>query len=103
MPVRSCYNGEVVANVGAANRTHALEAISGAVQAFEVTRKLPAYERQKVLRSVAAQISSRAEEFALALTLESGKPIKTARLEAGSVGFTFQTAAEQTTRTHGGC
>jgi acyl-CoA reductase-like NAD-dependent aldehyde dehydrogenase len=99
--VRSPYNGEVVANVVAANRSHALEAISGAVQAFEVTRKLPAYERQKVLRSVAAQISSRAEEFALAMALESGKPIKTARMEVARSVFTFEVAAEESTRIYG--
>jgi acyl-CoA reductase-like NAD-dependent aldehyde dehydrogenase len=101
MPVRSPYNGEVVANVVAANRSHALEAISGAVQAFEVTRKLPAYERQRILRSVAAQISSRAEEFALAMALESGKPIKTARMEVARSIFTFEVAAEESTRIYG--
>src|SRR5437016_8367111 len=81
MPVYSPYNGEIVANVITATRTHALEAIAGAVEAFEVTRKLPAFERQRVLRSVAVQISSRAEEFARAMSLESGKTIKTARAE----------------------
>jgi len=101
MPVRSPYNGEVVANVVVANRSHALEAISGAVQAFEVTRKLPAYERQRVLRSVAAQISSRAEEFAQAMALESGKPIKTARMEVSRSVFTFEVAAEESTRIYG--
>jgi len=101
LPVRSPYNGEVVANVVAANRSHALEAISGAVQAFEVTRKLPAYERQRVLRSVAVQISSRAEEFAQAMALESGKPIKTARMEVSRSVFTFEVAAEESTRIYG--
>jgi acyl-CoA reductase-like NAD-dependent aldehyde dehydrogenase len=101
MPVRSPYNGEVVANVITATHTHALEAISGAVQAFEATRKLPAYERQRILRSVAASIASRAEEFALAMAQESGKPIKTARMEVARSVFTFEVAAEESTRIYG--
>ncbi|HEV3037930.1 MAG TPA: aldehyde dehydrogenase family protein [Candidatus Angelobacter sp.] len=99
--VRSPYNGEVVANVVAASRADALEAISGAVQAFEVTRKLPSYERQRVLRTVAAQISKRAEEFAQIMALESGKPIKTARLEVARSVFSFEVAAEESTRIYG--
>ncbi|HEV2991259.1 MAG TPA: aldehyde dehydrogenase family protein [Candidatus Angelobacter sp.] len=100
-PVRSPYNGEVVANIVTASRSDALEAISGAVQAFEVTRKLPSYERQRVLKTVAAQISSRAEEFAQTMALESGKPIKTARLEVARSVFTFEVAAEESTRIYG--
>src|SRR5581483_4599117 len=101
VPVCSPYDGEVVANVVAANRADALEAISGAVQSFEVTRKLPSYERQKILRTVAAQISARAEEFAHIMALESGKPIKTARAEVARSVFTFEVAAEESTRIYG--
>jgi len=101
MPVRSPYNGEIVGNVITARRAHALEAISGAVQAFEVTRKLPSFERQRVLRSVAAQLSSRTEEFARTMALESGKPIKTARVEVARSVFTFEVAAEESTRIYG--
>lgn len=101
VPVRSPYNGEVVANVVAATRADAVEAIAGAVQAFEVTRKLPSYERQKILRTVAGQIAERAEEFAHIMALESGKPIKTARAEVARSVFTFEVAAEESTRIYG--
>ncbi|HXB22421.1 MAG TPA: aldehyde dehydrogenase family protein, partial [Candidatus Solibacter sp.] len=101
MQVHSPYNGEIVANVITAPRAHALEAIAGAVQAFEITRKLPSFERQRVLRSVAAQISSRAEEFARVMALESGKPIKTARAEVARSVFTFEVAAEESARIYG--
>jgi acyl-CoA reductase-like NAD-dependent aldehyde dehydrogenase len=101
IPVRSPYNGEVVANVITATRAQALEAISGAVQAFEVTRKIPAYERQRILGTVAANIASQAEEFALAMAQESGKPIKTARMEVARSVFTFEVAAEESTRIYG--
>lgn len=101
LPVRSPYNGEVVANVVAATRADAMEAILGAAQAFEITRKLPSYERQKVLRTVAAQIAARAEEFAHIMAQESGKPIKTARAEVARSVFTFEVAAEESTRIYG--
>ncbi len=100
-PVRSPFNGDVVANVVAASRADALEAISGVVQAFEITRKLPSHERQKILRTVAAQIAARAEEFAHIMALESGKPIKTARAEVARSVFTFEVAAEESTRIYG--
>ncbi len=100
-PVRSPFNGDVVANVVAASRADALEAISGVVQAFEIARKLPSYERQKILRTVAAQIAARAEEFAHIMALESGKPIKTARTEVARSVFTFEVAAEESTRIYG--
>src|SRR5579859_3683051 len=76
-------------------------AITAAVRSFEVTRKLPSYERQRVLREVAQQISSRHEEFSRSITLESGKPIKTARAEVDRAVFTFTIAAEEATRIGG--
>src|SRR5579871_1177989 len=100
-PVRSPYTGEIVGNVVSATRTHAEEAIAGAVQAFEGTRKLPAYERQRILQRVAHEIAARTEDFARLMALEAGKPIKVARGEVGRAIFTFQCAAEESTRIYG--
>jgi len=79
LPVRSPYTGETVAHVVAATKRHAEEAIAAAVEAFAVTRRIPAYERQRVLQRVSDQMASRSEEFARMMALEAGKPIKTAR------------------------
>ena len=39
------------------------EAVEAAVAAFEVTRKLPAYERGRILREISAGIRARREEL----------------------------------------
>jgi acyl-CoA reductase-like NAD-dependent aldehyde dehydrogenase len=99
--VRSPFDGQTVANVIAARREHAEEAIAGAAAAFSVTRKLAAFERQRVLDRVSAAIAARSEEFARMMALEAGKPLRTARAEAGRAAFTFKTAGEESTRIYG--
>ena len=39
------------------------EAVEAAVAAFEVTRKLPAYERGRILREISAGLRDRREEL----------------------------------------
>ena len=60
---------------------HAEAAIAASVKAFGTTRRLPAFERQRVLRRVAENIAERKEEFARTIAQEAGKPIKAARTE----------------------
>src|SRR3954468_3082945 len=57
------------------------EAVQAAVSAFEVTRKLPAYERADMLRCISVGINRRREDLARTMTLESGKPIRDALVE----------------------
>src|SRR5579859_5054776 len=99
--IRSPYDQKVVGVATFAGAEQVEAAITAAVRSFEVTRKLPSYERQRVLREVAQQISSRHEEFSRSITLESGKPIKTARAEVDRAVFTFTIAAEEATRIGG--
>ncbi len=84
-----------------ATADHAERAIQSAVQAFGSTRRLPAFERQRVLRSIAQYISAHKEEFARTMAQEAGKPIKAARTEVERAVFTFTVAAEETTRIPG--
>lgn len=91
----------VIARVVQPERKHVEAAIAASVKAFEVTRKLGAYERQRVLRAVADGIAARREEFARTLALEAGKPIKTARVEVDRAILTFSIAAEESTRIYG--
>ena len=99
--IRSPYDNTVVGRVFQGRREHAEAAIAAAVKAFGTTRRLPAFERQRVLRRVAQTIAERKEEFAHTLALEAGKPIKSARTEVDRAVFTFTVAAEETTRIHG--
>ena len=99
--VRSPYDGSVVGTVCQGRREHAEAAIAAAVKAFGTTRRLPAFERQRVLRRVAQGIAERKEEFARTVAQEAGKPIKAARTEVERAVFTFTVAAEESTRIYG--
>jgi acyl-CoA reductase-like NAD-dependent aldehyde dehydrogenase len=99
--VRSPFDQRVVGRVPVALSEHVEQAIEAAVKAFAVTRKLGAYERQKALGKIAAELTERAEEFAQCISAEAGKPIRTARGEVERAAFCFQYAAEETTRLNG--
>src|ERR1700719_4733016 len=99
--IKAPYDGNVIASVFQGRREHAEAAIAAAVKAFGTTRRLPAFERQRVLRRVSANILERKEEFARTLAQEAGKPIKAARIEVERAIFTFNVAAEESTRIYG--
>lgn len=96
------HDHSVVVGTGyRATAQHAEAAVQAAQRAFEVTRKLPSYERQRVLREIADGIRARRDEFARVLALEAGKPIKTARVEVDRAIFTFSVAADEALRISG--
>ncbi|HWF93109.1 MAG TPA: aldehyde dehydrogenase family protein [Terriglobales bacterium] len=99
--IKSPFDQAVVAQVFQGQKKHAEAAIAAAVKAFGTTRRLPAFERQRVLRRVAQAITERKEEFAHTMALEAGKPIKTSRQEVDRAIFTFTVAAEESTRIYG--
>ena len=99
--VRAPFDGSGIAQVVQARREHALGAIAASVKAFGTTRRLPAFERQRVLRRVAQSITERRDEFSRTLAQEAGKPIKLARIEVDRAVFIFNVAAEETTRIYG--
>ena len=99
--IRSPYDQSPVGAVFQGRREHAEAAIVAAAKAFGTTRRLPAFERQRVLRQVAATITARKEEFARTMAQESGKPLKVARSEVERGIFTFNVAAEESTRIYG--
>src|ERR1041384_1561703 len=75
--IRAPYDGSPIAQIFEGAREHAELAIAAAAQAFGSTRKFPAFERQRVLRSMAA------------------------RTEVERAIFTFTVAAEESTRIPG--
>lgn len=93
--------GQIVGSTHRASATHVEEAIRGAVQAFEVTRHLGGFDRQRILRNIAHSIEKQKEELARIVALEAGKPIKAARVEVERGAFTFAIAAEEAVRIGG--
>lgn len=99
--VHSPYDDALVAVVHRAGPDEIEASISGAVQAFEVTRRLPSWKRAEILEAISTGIARRREEFSRTIALEAGKPIRTARAEVDRAVFTFKIAAEEAKRIYG--
>jgi acyl-CoA reductase-like NAD-dependent aldehyde dehydrogenase len=76
-------------------------AVHAAVSAFEVTRKLPAYERGRALREISAGLTARREEIGALMTSEIGKLTADSILEVDRTALTFRLAAEEAERMYG--
>ena len=77
------------------------KAVEAAVRAFEVTRRMPAYERGAILRRISAGIAERREELGRLISLEAGKPIRDALVEVDRASLTFRLGAEEAERMYG--
>ncbi|MCM8525784.1 MAG: aldehyde dehydrogenase family protein [Lentisphaeraceae bacterium] len=95
------YSGEVATSVALADEKAIDEAIAAAVKAEKPMRKMTPYERQNVLNHCVKRFTERAEELALALCAEAGKPINDARGEVSRLIDTFRVAAEEAVRLEG--
>lgn len=101
LEVRDKYTGEVATRVALAGPDAIDAGIAGAVAAAEPMAKLPAYERQAVLKHCVKRFEERFDELALALCIEAGKPIKDAQGEVGRLIDTFRVASEEAVRVYG--
>ncbi len=99
--VTSPYDHSVLAVISEAGSDDVEVALESAVQAFAVTRKMTSQQRADVLHKIVEGITSRREEFARTICQEAGKPIRTARVEVDRAIYTFQVAAEESTRIYG--
>jgi glyceraldehyde-3-phosphate dehydrogenase (NADP+) len=72
--------------------------MAAAVEGFDVTRHLPAYERGAILRNVSTGLKARREEFGRLLAREAGKPIRDALVEVDRATLTFRLGAEEAER-----
>ncbi len=101
LAVTDKYTGEVATRVALADATAIEQAIASAVAAVGPMRALKAYQRRAVLEHCVRRFGERAEELALSLCIEAGKPIKDSRGEVARLIDTFRIAAEESTRVVG--
>ncbi len=78
-PSLSPRDASHLADIAHANATDVDAAYQAAANAFPAWSKLPGAERGKYLYRIARLLQDRAREFAVAETLDGGKPIKEAR------------------------
>jgi len=98
--VRNPYTGDVLARVPEASPENMKSAVAAARKAFE-EEKLPAYGRSEILENTSRLIAENKEEFAMTISIESGKPIRTSRSEVDRTVLTFKFAAEEAKRVGG--
>ncbi|HIY65072.1 MAG TPA: aldehyde dehydrogenase family protein [Candidatus Agrococcus pullicola] len=94
--VTNRWGGEPFATVHRGRREHAVAAVDAAEVALE--RRLPPYERARILEAAAEYIAAHVEDFAQAVTAEIGKPITASRGEVRRAVGTLRFAAEEARR-----
>ncbi|MBL8298805.1 MAG: aldehyde dehydrogenase family protein [Rhodanobacteraceae bacterium] len=101
LEVTDKFTGAVATRVALADAVAIDAAIAAAVEAQQPLRRFAPYQRQAVLEHCIARFRARAEEMAVALCIEAGKPIKDARGEVARLIDTFKVAAEESLRIDG--
>lgn len=95
------YSGKLATRVALADEAAIDQAIGAAAAAAEPMRRMKPYQRQAVLNHCVMRFTERAEELAVSLCIEAGKPIKDARGEVSRLIDTFRIAAEESVRLYG--
>jgi len=94
MQVTDSYDHAWVDSVPMASIEDMDAAISAAAQAFEISKRVPAFERMATLARAAALIGERHEEFARTIAREGIKTIREARKEVTRAIDTMKISAE---------
>ncbi len=95
------YNKEPFAEVHFGDEKIFSEAIGSAEKSFSTIKEIPAYKISEILHGISSKIAEKREEFARAMALEAGKPVKTARGEVDRAVHTMQLGAEECMRIYG--
>ncbi|MFD1985177.1 NAD-dependent succinate-semialdehyde dehydrogenase [Mesorhizobium newzealandense] len=77
------------------------EALAAAAKGFETWRRVSPFDRSKLLRKAANILRERNELIATLMTLEQGKPIAEARMEAFAAADIIDWFAEEARRSYG--
>jgi glyceraldehyde-3-phosphate dehydrogenase (NADP+) len=99
--VRNPYNNEIIGIVCRPSPNDVEQSIASASLAFEKTKKMPSFQRSKILLKAASIIEKRKEEISKILCLEAGKPIQSSRGEVTRAVCTLTIAAEEAKRLSG--
>ncbi len=100
-PVELPYDGSEVGIIYQATKEEVEAAVGAAAAALPAMREMTLDERSSLLRRAYQKLLERREEMALAVSSETGKPIKEARLEVDRAAITLLFSAEEAHRLHG--
>jgi len=99
--IRSPYNDELIAKVSHASKSQMEEALEIASNAFKEVKELPTHLISNALLTIRNYIKDNSERFTKTLAIESGKPIKIARIEVDRALHTFEIASSEAMRLNG--
>jgi acyl-CoA reductase-like NAD-dependent aldehyde dehydrogenase len=99
--VRLPYDGSPVAEYFVAGPEQVEAAVRAARAAAPVMREMTLAERARILRKAAQRLEERHEEVAMAISSESGKPLREARVEVDRGIQTLSFSAEEAHRLAG--
>ncbi|MCC6129418.1 MAG: aldehyde dehydrogenase family protein [Acidobacteria bacterium] len=91
--IRSPYDGREAGRVTVPSAGEVESAVAGARTVFGTTRRMPLYQRTRILRAVAESLLARREDLARTLADEAAKPLRFGRIEAERAAATFHAAA----------
>lgn len=89
------YNHEVIGKFSCATTEDATQAVISSHRVYtKIMKKMPARKRSEILRKMANLVESETDQLAYFLSLETGKPLKTNRLEVAHAIAVLRCAAE---------
>ena len=99
--VKNPFNGEVIDAVPKGEAADVDAALAGAVEGAKVMRRLPGYERFKILSRAAQLLAERTADLGRTISLEEGKTLAEGRGEVERAVETMQLSAEEAKRLSG--
>jgi succinate-semialdehyde dehydrogenase/glutarate-semialdehyde dehydrogenase len=101
IPVLNPATGQPMANLARAEIADLDRALAAADKGFKLWRKVPAFERYKIMRKAAELLRERAGSIARLMTLEQGKPLAEAKMEVLAGADMVDWFAEEGRRAYG--
>jgi succinate-semialdehyde dehydrogenase/glutarate-semialdehyde dehydrogenase len=92
---------EAIGHVAHADRADLDEALEAAAKGFKVWRAVAPFDRCKIMRKAAAIMRERNDEIARLLTMEQGKTLAEAKMEAMAAADVIEWFAEEAKRAYG--
>jgi succinate-semialdehyde dehydrogenase/glutarate-semialdehyde dehydrogenase len=101
LPVLNPATAEPIGTHPVATRDDLDAALEAAQRGFKAWKAVSAYDRYKIMRRAADLMRERVDENARILTLEQGKPLAEAKMEAGAAADIIDWFAEEGRRAYG--
>jgi succinate-semialdehyde dehydrogenase/glutarate-semialdehyde dehydrogenase len=101
LPVLNPATEEVIGTVAHAARDDLDQALEAAARGFAAWKRVSAFERAKLMRKAADIFRARADQTAMLMTLEQGKPLAEAKIEVMAAADIIDWFAEEARRAYG--